>query len=86
MLGGGRGGVTCGASSGGGNVASTKRLLQQADTPWYVGFQTNERTLEWEESAGVQMIKLYCCQKTGQVGRPSLSTLSSALLHVCVSA
>lgn len=34
----------------------------------YIGFQTNERTLEWEESAGIQMIKLYICQKTGKAG------------------
>jgi hypothetical protein len=29
--------------------------------------QTNERTLEWEESAQVQLLKIYVAQKSGQV-------------------
>lgn len=35
--------------------------------PWYIGFQTNERTLEWEESAQIQLLKIYLAEKSGKV-------------------
>lgn len=40
--------------------------MQQSKQPWYIGFQTNERTLEWEESAQIQLLKMYVAEKSGR--------------------
>ena len=63
-------GSASGSISGRSSVKQRIRQEQQQrerPDPWYIGFQTNERTLEWEESATLQLCKQYVAQKSGQV-------------------
>ena len=36
--------------------------------PWLLGFQCNERYLAWDESAHVQLLKIYAAKELGKVG------------------
>ena len=64
-------------------ATSAKQLLQRESVkqPWYIGFQTNERTLEWEESAQIQLLKIYVAEKSGQVIKGSCAAV--AVFHRC---
>ena len=68
---------------------SAKQLLQRENEkqPWYIGFQTNERTLVWEESAQIQLLKIYVAEKSGKVPAASLCCCCkpSLLPHMLVS-
>ena len=37
--------------------------------PWLFGFQCNERYLAWDESAHVQLLKIYAARELGKVGQ-----------------
>jgi hypothetical protein len=64
---------------------SAKQLLQRESVkqPWYIGFQTNERTLEWEESAQIQLLKIYVAEKSGQVLKDPVLLLQCRTLLPC---
>jgi hypothetical protein len=61
---------------------SAKQLLQRESVkqPWYIGFQTNERTLEWEESAQIQLLKIYVAEKSGHVRAGILCCCCNAII------
>lgn len=67
-------------TSGMHGARATQRNLEALFPCRYIGFQTNERNLEWEESASIQMMKLYISQKTGKVGMPAAFVCRPAIL------
>ena len=41
----------------------------RAIPPWLFGFQCNERYLAWDESAHVQLLKIYAARELGKVSQ-----------------
>lgn len=35
--------------------------------PWLLGFQCNERYLKWDDSAQIQLLKIYAARELGKV-------------------
>ena len=52
--------------------------------PWLFGFQCNERYLAWDESAHVQLLKIYAAKEMGKVGQQHcIQVGQKALYHGC---
>jgi hypothetical protein len=57
-------------SSSSSSSSSSRSLIssEEEDAPWRLGFQVNERQLQWDDAAARQLIKLVLMDRMTMVG------------------